>query len=73
MEHMNVGRLLIALGVFLVVLGLLFTIGDKLPLRLGRLPGDIYVRGKHTSFYFPIVTCLLLSAVLSLAMWLFRR
>ena len=70
---MSIGRILIALGVFLVVLGLLFTIGAKLPLRLGRLPGDIYVRGKHTSFYFPIVTCLLLSVVLSLAMWLFRR
>jgi hypothetical protein len=73
MVHMNVGRTLIALGAFLVVLGLLFTIGDKLPLRLGRLPGDIYVRGKHTSFYFPVVTCLLLSVLFSLAMWLFRR
>ena len=71
--NMHLGRMLIALGVFLVVLGLLFTIGYKLPLRLGRLPGDIYVRGKHTSFYFPMVTCLLLSVVLSLAMWLFRR
>ena len=70
---MNLGRTLIALGVFLVVLGLLFTIGEKLPLHLGHLPGDIYVRGKHTSFYFPVVTCLLLSVVLSLAMWLFRR
>jgi hypothetical protein len=70
---MSIGRILIALGVFLVVLGLLFAIGDKLPLRLGRLPGDIYVRGKHTSFYFPIVTCLLLSVVLSFVMWLFRR
>ena len=70
---MSIGRILIALGVFLVVLGLLFTIGDKLPLRLGRLPGDIYVRGKHTNFYFPIVTCLLLSVVLSFVMWLFRR
>jgi hypothetical protein len=65
--------MLIVLGVLLVVLGLLFTIGEKLPWRLGRLPGDIYVRGKHTSFYFPMVTCLLLSVVLSLAMWLFRR
>ncbi len=65
--------MLIGLGVFLVVLGLLLTFGNKLPLHLGRLPGDIYVRGKHTSFYFPIVTCLLLSVVLSLAMWLFRR
>ena len=67
------GRLLIALGMVLVVLGLLFTIAEKLPLGLGRLPGDIYVRGKHTSFYFPIVTCLLLSVVFSLVMWLFRR
>ena len=70
---MNLGRMLIVLGVFLVIVGLLLTIGERLPVRLGRLPGDIYVRGKHTSFYFPIVTCLLLSAVLSLAMWLFRR
>lgn len=70
---MSVGRMLIAVGVFLVVLGVLFTIGDKLPLRLGRLPGDIYVRGKHTSFYFPVVTCLLLSVVFSLLLWLFRR
>jgi hypothetical protein len=70
---MSVGRMLIALGVFLVVLGVILTIGDKMPLRLGRLPGDIYVHGKHTSFYFPIVTCLLLSAVFSLVMWLFRR
>jgi hypothetical protein len=70
---MSVGRILILVGVLLVVLGLLLTIGEKLPLRLGRLPGDIYVRSKHTGFYFPIVTCLLLSLVLSLAMWLFRR
>jgi len=70
---MNLGRTLIAMGIFLVVLGLLLTIGNKLPLRLGHLPGDIYVRGKHTSFYFPIVTCLLLSAVFSLVIWLFRR
>jgi len=56
-----------------VVLGLLFTFGERLPLRLGRLPGDIYVRGKHASFYFPIVTCLLLSVVFSFVIWLFRR
>ena len=65
--------MLIALGVLLVVLGLLVTLGERLPLRLGRLPGDIYLRGRHTSFYFPVVTCLILSAILSLAMWLFRR
>ena len=65
--------MLIALGAFLVLLGLILTIGERLPLRLGRLPGDIYLRGKHTTFYFPIVTCLLLSAVLSLVLWLVRR
>jgi hypothetical protein len=73
MSDMSVGRMLIALGIFLVVLGLLLTIGERLPLRLGRLPGDIYARGKHISFYFPVVTCILLSGVLSLAMWHFRR
>ena len=67
------GRVLITLGLVLVVLGVLFTIGERLPLRLGRLPGDIYVRGKHGGFYFPVVTCLLLSVVFSLVMWLFRR
>ena len=70
---MGLGRLFIVLGIFLVALGLLFTLSDKLPLRLGRLPGDIYMRGKHGAFYFPIVTCLLLSVVLSLVLWLFRR
>ncbi len=70
---MSVGRILIGIGVILIVLGLLLTFGGKLPLRLGRLPGDVYVRGKHTTFYFPIVTCILLSVVLSLVLWLFRR
>jgi len=70
---MHLGRTLISLGAILIVIGLLLTFGDRLPLRLGRLPGDIYVRGKHTSFYFPLVTCLLLSAVISLVLWLFRR
>ena len=41
-----------------------------LPLKLGRLPGDIAVQGKHGSFYFPVVTCILLSAVLTLILWL---
>jgi Protein of unknown function (DUF2905) len=40
---------------------------------LGRLPGDIVVRGKHSVFYFPVVTSLLLSAVFSLILWLFNR
>jgi hypothetical protein len=68
-----VGRTLIFIGLALVVLGLLVSLGERLPIRFGRLPGDIVVRGKNSVFYFPIVTSLLLSALLSLAMWLFGR
>jgi hypothetical protein len=71
--HQFVGRMLIALGVLLIVAGLLVTLGARLPLRLGRLPGDIVIRGKHGAFYFPIVTCLLVSVILSLLLRLLRR
>ena len=69
----DMGRALIAIGIVLVVFGLLMTFGEKLPIRLGRLPGDIVVRGKNTTFYFPLMTSLLVSALLSLVMWLFGR
>ena len=69
----RMGRALIAIGIALVILGLLVTFGEKLPFRLGRLPGDIVIRGKNTTFYFPLVTSLLLSVLLSLAMWLIGR
>lgn len=65
--------MLILAGVALIVVGLFITFGERLPLRLGRLPGDIRVEGKNGGFYFPIVTCLVLSAVLTLIMWLFGR
>ena len=61
------------MGVGLIVVGLFITFGDRLPLRIGRLPGDIRIEGKNGGFYFPIVTCLLLSAVLTVVMWLFGR
>ena len=67
------GRTLIILGLVLVVAGVLITLGEMLPIKLGRLPGDIVIRGKNSVFYFPIVTSLLLSAILTLAMWLFHR
>ncbi|HSP67188.1 MAG TPA: DUF2905 domain-containing protein [Bryobacteraceae bacterium] len=65
--------MLIILGLMLVAAGILVTFGDKLPMKLGRLPGDIVLRGKNGVFYFPIVTCILVSAVLSLLMWLIGR
>jgi hypothetical protein len=70
---MGLGRSLITAGVVLIVIGVLVTVGDRLPIKLGRLPGDIHVQGRNGGFYFPIVTCLLLSAILSLVMWLINR
>lgn len=67
------GRILIAVGLLMAALGVLVLLGEKLPIRLGRLPGDIIVRGKHSVFYFPLVTCLLISVVLSVVMWLVNR
>jgi hypothetical protein len=69
----SIGRTLIALGLIIVALGLILTLGEKLPIRLGRLPGDIVIRGKNSVFYFPLVTCLVVSVVLSLLLWLFGR
>jgi len=70
---MSIGRLLITLGLIVLILGVIVSLGERLPLRLGRLPGDIVIRGKNSVFYFPLVTCLLLSVVLSFIMWLFGR
>jgi hypothetical protein len=61
-------RTLILLGLILVVVGLLWR-----PLRLGRLPGDIVVEHQNFSFYFPITTGLLISAVLTLVLWIINR
>lgn len=70
---MGFGRILITLGLLLVAAGLLFTFADRLPIKLGRLPGDIHYQGKNTSFYFPLTTCILLSVLFSLVMWIFRK
>jgi len=67
------GRTLIAVGAVLLVVGFLLTFGARLPFRIGRLPGDILIRGKHGVFYFPLMTCLLASALLSLLIWLLGR
>jgi hypothetical protein len=65
--------MLIYAGIVLVILGVLVTFGERLPIRFGRLPGDIVLRGKNTTFYFPIVTCLIVSAILTLIGWIFSR
>jgi hypothetical protein len=68
-----VGRFLILAGVALVLLGLLVIGADRIGVHLGRLPGDIRIQGRRGGFYFPVVTCILLSVVLSLISWLFSR
>ena len=65
------GRTIVIIGLALVAVGLLLILGEKLPIKLGRLPGDIVYRGKNTTIYFPLMTSLLLSALLTLVMWLF--
>jgi hypothetical protein len=68
----DLGRLLIGIGVLLVVLGGVLTLMGKVP-WIGRLPGDIAIERENFKFYFPLATCLLLSVLFSLALWLFRR
>jgi hypothetical protein len=67
------GRLFISAGILLVIVGLVIILGDRVGIHLGRLPGDIRIEGRRGGFYFPIVTCLLVSAVLSAAAWFFSR
>ena len=66
------GRLLIIAGVVLLVAGLLITFGGRF-FGLGKLPGDIVIRRNNFTFYFPLMTSLLLSVILTLVMWLFSR
>lgn len=67
-----IGRLLITAGIMLAVLGGLFMLGGRIP-WLGHLPGDISIQRKNLRLYFPFGTCVLLSVILTLILWLFRR
>ena len=64
-------KLLVTVGVVLVIVGLLWQVGGKF-LSLGRLPGDIVIKRENFSFYFPIMTSIVLSLVLSGIMYLLR-
>ena len=72
----DLGKMLIGIGALLLVMGVLLMAAGKLHLPVGRLPGDITYRGKNSVVYFPIVTCIVISVLLSLLFWiigLFRR
>ncbi len=69
----ELGKLLLLVGGLIVVIGALLLLAGRFHLPLGRLPGDIVVRGKNTVFYFPLATSILLSIVISLIFWLLNR
>jgi hypothetical protein len=66
----ELGKMLLVIGVVLVAIGALLVSGMKMPFRLGHLPGDIAYQGRHGSFYFPIVTCIVVSVGLTLIFWI---
>ena len=69
--HFQMGRFLVIIGIVLVVLGLIVMAGSKFSFfGLGRLPGDMAFKGKHYQFYFPIVTCVVVSALLTAVLWI---
>ena len=70
---MSLGKLLMVLGGALLAVGALVWLGGRLNLPLGRLPGDIRIERENFRFYFPFTTCLLLSVLVSLAVWAFRK
>jgi uncharacterized membrane protein YkgB len=66
------GKMLILLGVVIIIVGLLLLVGEKIP-WIGRLPGDIIIRKKNFTFYFPLATSILISIILTLLFTLFRK
>lgn len=70
---MNLARVLIIAGVVLICVGFVVLLLNRLNLPVGRLPGDVVWRGKRTTIYFPWVTCLILSALATIVLWLMNR
>ena len=69
----ELGKALLGLGLLLVVVGAVLVLAARFGLPLGRLPGDIAYRGKNVSFYFPLGTCILISIVLSILLYVFSH
>ena len=68
----ELGKALIVAGILLVAVGLLLTFSGRLNF-IGKLPGDLHIERENFSFFFPLGTCLLISLLLSLIIWIFRR
>jgi uncharacterized membrane protein YidH (DUF202 family) len=66
------GKMLILLGIFIILIGVLLLVGEKIP-WIGRLPGDIMIKKKNFTFYFPITTSIIISIILTLLFTFFRK
>lgn len=66
------GKILILFGIFIILIGFLLLLSDKLP-WMGRLPGDIIIKRERFTFYFPLATCILLSLLLTFIFWILRK
>ncbi len=73
MSVAELGRMLLWIGGLLLLLGVVLIVGAKMNLPIGRLPGDFTWRGKHTTVYFPLMTSIVLSVVLSLVLYFVNR
>ena len=68
----GLGKSLIIFGLIIIVFGIIITFAGKIP-WLGRIPGDIQIKRDNFTFYFPLATCILLSVIVSLLLWLLKR
>lgn len=68
----GIGKSLIIIGVVLILIGVVISISSRIPF-IGRLPGDIYIKRDNFTFYFPLATSILISIIISLILYLFRK
>jgi hypothetical protein len=71
-EFVSFGKLLVILGIFLVVVGVLIAFGSKIPM-VGKLPGDIHIKKGNFDLYFPITTCIVISVILTLLLFIINK
>ncbi|NMB83252.1 MAG: DUF2905 domain-containing protein [Ignavibacteria bacterium] len=71
-EFQSIGKYLILTGIVIIIVGIIISFWDKIPL-LGKLPGDIKIEGKNFTFYFPVVTSIILSIIISIILYFFKK
>lgn len=69
----SMGKIFIVLGFFLILLGIVILVANRFGIHLGKLPGDVYYQKGNTTIYFPIVTCILVSILLTVILWFLRK